>query len=260
MGTFILLLAAAQTLISSAQNPPPNVWEESPMDQMRQGYHPAIRLFNGSRFTFLSPGVPVQGRYTQTGSALSFTPETATELSHDDFDKIVADDPAEAKAAKTRVFEGSLFPFTGSLSPDGLTLTLNYSMNGMVAAFNLHPFQIGGAQSHMTLPNSESALATLWYCPDPFPQRTDSLSRFRVEGVDGLKKFAAEAATSDASQFGLLDVRRDHTFRMGSTIGIWSKEDGVLHLTSQSMDLKLVIAPDFQNLRSNGRIAFVRTG
>jgi hypothetical protein len=228
------------------------------MEQQLPGYHPKLRFNASSTFIFQTPDYIAEGHYTQQGTNYYFHPELAFELNHADVDKLTADLDPESRDKQQKAYARSLFEFPAEYVPSSGMLSLPYPVEGVPTTFALYPFTAGDDSLISTLSASERGLAGVWCAPDPFPEKLDSKTRYRIGGLEGLQRFCHEAIASDSAQFGVIDLRVDGTYRSGGKMGYWSRDGSTVKLVMGIQVTTLTISPDGGKLMSGGRTAYVR--
>ncbi len=258
---FILLayaLASPQEQFIAAQHTGHGVWREDEEDFLRPGYHPILRLYGESKFLFASPWQIVDGHYNVKDRVVSFTPELVTELNHADFDKLLSEAPPVARQRFDHDYTLEMRVFHGTLSDDGSTVDLEYAPDPSLGAmhYKIMAFEALGANRADQTGDSDRQFVGLWYSPEPNPERLDSKDRYRIEGVDGLKRFASEAMASSENQFAVLDLRRDHSglTPTSSREARWRREEAILKVG----EVRYTFSPDFKTLYLNGKVAYLK--
>jgi hypothetical protein len=255
-----LLLA----LISHWSFAPPAVvsgsmeWEETPAVQKFPGYHPMLRFNRESTFIFKTLDFIAEGKYQRQGAHYDFHPLMAYEIENSDVDKLASDMDAK-NGEKFRVaYFHSMANFDADYREATGTLHLNYVVEGIPKSFELHAYTEGDDQLPYLASADERGLPGLWSAPEPFPEKLDARTRYKIGGLEGLQQFFREARASDSSQFSLLDLRVDKTFRMHATVGKWVKSGSTLKLIDGVNELDLTISSDGRNLMSGGKAIFTR--
>ncbi|HEY3781760.1 MAG TPA: hypothetical protein VGL56_11790 [Fimbriimonadaceae bacterium] len=258
MGTLLLLAILGHTRVAPVAQISGNMlWEELPAIQKFPSYHPALRYYGSSRFMFKTPYYIAEGHYSLDGAHYTFRPETAIELNHADVDKLAAEYDPETRRKKLEDYGKSLTPFDGDYDPGQQMLTLHYVVDGVPKTFSLYKFTVGD-DSLSSNGSSNQDVVGLWYTPDPYPEKLDSKTRYRIDGLDGLKRFSKEAAMSDGSQFGIMDIKVDGTYRNFSTVSGWKKSGSTLVLTTEKGG-HIEFAINGNKLMKDGRIAYVKS-
>jgi hypothetical protein len=101
-------------------------------------------------------------------------------------------------------------------------------------------------------------LVGVWHAPEPFPEKLDAKTRYRIGGVEGLEQFFKEAQASDGAQFGLIDLRVDKTFRIHATVGTWYRDGSLLKLKVDGHETALTISSTGAKLQSGGKTVYTR--
>lgn len=239
---------------------PNDEWEEAAYLQKIPGYHPYLRFNPQNTFVFKTPYYIAEGHYQRQGGHYTFRPETAVQLNHADVDKLVAGLPAEAAAEQQDHYAKSVAVFEADYNDDEEMLSLNYTLDGRPRSFQLFPYGQGDDKLTSLLTPDEAQLKGLWHAPEPFPERLDSKTRYRIEGIDGLSRFSTEAMASDGAQFQIMDLRVDKTCRIHADTGRWDRDGSTLVLLIDNTRVEFQISNTNQGMKllSGGKVAYIR--
>lgn len=233
-------------------------YEEPAYRQKIPGYHPMLRfLTQGSMFVFSAPKGIVEGHYARSGGHYDFHPETYELLNRTDVDKLVADMPPKQRADTIQAYNESIQPFQGDYNPSSGELSLERKDPGMPGYYTLEDYTAGDASLPSLVSDDAKPLVGLWGQTDPNPEKLDSKTRYRIDGIDGLRRFSDEAAGSDGAEFNLIDLRSDGTFRIHQEEGRWQRNGATVHLQSPKIDLTLQISRDLTKLFT-GKTVYMR--
>lgn len=236
------------------------VWEEpQPIQKMKMGkdkYLPMLRFNRESTYIFKTPKFCQQGKYTVQNGHYEFRAIMANDLENADIAKLKANmDPESAQKLSLNYIK-SMANFTGDYDSANGVLTVYYPVEGMVTPFALHMYTEGDDQ--LTAIAADTSVVGLWHAPEPFPDRLDARTRYKIGGIEGLQDYANESQGSDGAQFGLLDLRVDSNYRQTDTVDMWSKNGSTVILIREKQKIYLTLSNDGQKLLSNGRVAFIR--
>jgi hypothetical protein len=242
------------------------VWEETPVVQLQQGYHPIIRFgswqitrFNASTtYMFATPDFVQQGQFEVHDGHYSFRAVMANELENADIARLISGMNPEAGHKLAESYAKSMSNFEGDYKESDKTLTFTYTVEGRQQSFELHATTEGDDQLVSMLSDSERALAGLWHAPEPFPDKLDARTRYKIGDLEGLERFAKEAGASESAQFAILDLRVDRSFRNHSKIGRWSRSGSTLSLMLEGKQTDLTISADGSKLQSHGKTVYER--
>lgn len=198
-------------------------WEETQLAQIEPTYHPFIQFQGGNKFAWMPPQAPpTYGVFAVEGTHYTFTPQCVVELNQADIDKLTADGFLDEafKGAQAR----ALAPFEGDYDPENKVLTVRLPFNHDFYAYALHDYTEGDDALPDNLSAEERPILGLWRGIDQHPDRYDTKTRFRWQGIDGLKSFFGEALQAGSAAFDLLDFRRDKTVRNHRQTLNWWKE------------------------------------
>jgi hypothetical protein len=243
-------------------------WEEIPVVQKLPGYHPMLRFQptsasaygtnTSSTFLFASPDYIAEGHYQRQGGHYVFHPETCFQCNNTDLNRLVADLDPETQRNVHEAYARSMRSFEADYSQSTGIFRLTYPVNGVPLSFELHSYTEGDDRLSSSVSGSERSMPGVWHSPEPFPDKLDSKTRFRIGDVDGLQQFSKEAKASDAAQFGLLDLRTDKSFRNHATEGTWERSGSILKLFAEGKETDLSISQDGQQLIAGGKVVYVR--
>jgi len=229
---------------------PNQEYEEPAAIQAIPGYHPLLRFKQSSSFVFQAKYMTADGHYTKQGNHYDFRPETVEMMNHADLDKIVPMLPGERAQDLIKKYNLTMAPFSADYDPSSGELHLSCSPDGLPASFDLYDYTAGDAGLATMVNDAEKPLIGLWGQIDPFPEKMDSKTRFRIEGIDGLVRFSAEASGSDHAEFNLYDIRSDGSFRYHDKEGRWQRNDATVRFTAPKFDVTFQISRDLTKLFS----------
>jgi hypothetical protein len=242
------------------------IWEETAIQQQRPGFHPMIRFNTPSTMIRFSPAENYmlttldfvqQGQFQSSDGNYQFRSVSAMELEKADVAKLAAEmDPQAAKEFEGK-YVNSTRDFEGTYDQSESTLTITYPIGGKPQSFALHLTTEGDDQLPLLVTDEAAALIGLWHAPEPFPDKLDARTRAKID-LDGLQRFAKEAAASNAAQFGIIDLHRDGTFRMHDIVGRWGRNGSILRLFIKGGEKDLAISTDGAKLLEGGKPAFLR--
>ena len=242
------------------------IWEETVIAQQKPGYRPMLR-FNtqstmirfspASNYMFVTPGFIQQGQFQTDDGKFSFRAVSANELERADIAKLAAGMEPPAAKALVGKYTISMDDFDGVYDPSDGSLTVEYRVGGALQHFALHLTTEGDDQLPLLVPDTSAGFIGLWYAPEPFPDKLDARTRTKIE-LDGLQRFFDEAGASNAAQFGILDLRRNATFRMHGIVGTWSRSNSILRLNVKGQKTDFTISADGAKLLLGGKPVFVR--
>jgi hypothetical protein len=148
--------------------------------------------------------------------------------------------------------------FQADFSESTNALQLTCPVEGIVKRFELHAYTEGDDMLSNTAADNERGMVGVWHAPEPYPDKLDARTRYKIEGLEGLQRFFKEAQASDGAQFGLLDLRSDKSYRSHATIGRWTRSGSTLKLMADGAELDLTISSDGSKLYGGGKVLFVR--
>ena len=259
LSSLVFALATQPHLSPKALVTDNRVWEEDVLTlKQPTPYHPCLQFKPDSTFILGTPTMVAQGHYVNDGTHYTFHPETADDLNHADMDKLAEDAGAETGPKMQTAYRQALSDFDADYDASRGTLNLNYKIgDAPLTTYILWPYTGSDDQRTPSVSEDERGLVGLWRGPEPFPERLDSKTRFRIGGLDGLKQFAEEARACVAAQFALLDLRADKTFRIHDEEGEWYRKGSELVL---QIDIKLTrytISQDGTKLNAGGKTAYI---
>ena len=246
-------LASAPVVFGGDMN-----WEETPIAQKAPVYHPFLKFTSSSSFYFQTPTYTVEGHYQMTDGHYVFRPETVIQLGHRELVLLVAEMNEQKLEKVERDYADSMATFPADYNRSNNALYLTYSEGGKSKTYELHEYTEGDDQLDSTVNSSEQALIGLWNAPDPYPEKLDARTRYKIGGIEGLQDFSKEASASDGSQFGLLDLRVDKTYRIHAQVGTWTRSGSILRLFYQGTEQDLTMSPDGTKLLMGGKKVYIR--
>ncbi len=243
-----------------------SVWEELPNVQKLPGYHPMLRFgcwqiirFNlGTTYMFVTPDFVQQGQYEAGDGQYSFRAVMANELENADVRKLLGGMDAPSGHELEKSYAKSMSNFEGSYSDATNIFTVTYPVDGKLKTYQLHATTEGDDQLPVTVSGSMRGMIGLWHTPEPFPDKLDARTRYKIGDLDGLQRFAGEAKESNGAEFGILDLRSDGTFRIHATLGSWKREGSTLTLFAAGKRIELTVSANGAKLSLNGKAAYQR--
>jgi hypothetical protein len=242
------------------------MWEETALKQSTPDFHPFLRFNTQSTMIRFSPssnymlttmGLVQQGQFQVQDGHYTFRCVSANELEKADISKLAADmSPHDAKSLVGK-YIASTYDFEGNYDDSNGALTIAYPIGGKLQSYQLHLTTEGDDQLPLMVPEASAGMVGLWYAPEPYPDKLDARTRAKID-LDGLPRFAKEAEASNAAQFGILDLRRNGSFRIHSILGPWQKLGSTLRLKVKTQNVDFAISPDGTKLLLGGQVAYVR--
>ncbi|HWD39421.1 MAG TPA: hypothetical protein VG944_11260 [Fimbriimonas sp.] len=227
------------------------------MPMIRFGCWDIIRYPKAQTYMFVTPYFVQEGTFRSDGVNYSFHAVMANELGNADVAKIKADMNPQAAAKFALAYAQSMIDFTGTYDKSNGVLKIAYPVKGMLTPFELHMTTEGDDGLASVLADGERGIAGLWHAPDPPPELLDAKTQYKIGGLEGLERFVTQAIGADGSEFGIVDFRVDHTFRIHDKIGNWSKSGSTVRLTYQGKVIMVLTMSADGKLLSGGKLAYV---
>ena len=243
-----------------------SMWEGTCRCRRCGGYHPILRFgcwqiirFNiSSTYMFLTPDMVQQGQFDAQDGQYNFRAVMANELENADIAKLLGGMDESAGDALHKAYARSLSNFGGSYNDGTKVLTVSYPINGRLKSFQLHATTEGDDQRTFSVSDAARGMIGLWHAPEPFPEKLDARTRYKIGDLEGLQRFAREAGTSNGAEFDVLDLRSDGTFRAHATLGSWSRQGSTLTLFADGKRREFAISTTGAKLLEQGKAAYVR--
>jgi len=162
------------------------------------------------------------------------------------------------KSKQHKMYAESLQTFTADYYEATNILRLTYPVEGRLKTFELHIFTEGDNLLTPAMTQEEQSMAGLWHAPEPYPDKMDCQTRYKIGGLEGLADFTKEAKASEGATFTLLDLRVDKSFRIHGSIGTWRRRGSILWLKDGPSETPLNISNDGMKLLAGGKAVFVR--
>ena len=258
MVTSLLVALMGHALAISQLVTPGENWEETPIAQKSPEYHPMLKFWGSAAFYFQTPYYTVEGHYQMTDGHYVFRPETVIQLGHRELVLLVAEMNERAREETQIEYARSMANFEADYRRSDGSLMLTYSVNGRGKTYELHSYTEGDDQLDNVLNSEERGVGGLWHAPDPFPEKLDARVRYKIGDIQGLQDFSKEAKASDESQFGLLDLRVDRSFRVHASVGTWTRNGSTVRLFKDGKETDFTLSPDGTKLLIGGKKAYVR--
>lgn len=255
-----LLLAVAARAHFAAMTPVSGyqVWEEIPGAQKFPGYHPMLRFNAETTFVFATKDFIAEGKYSKQGDHYEFHPLMANEIENSDVDKLASDmNPDFGRKFRIAYFH-SMADFSADFNGNTGALLLHLTTDGITKSYDLHAYTEGDDQLASLVTDDARPFVGLWHYPEPFPEKLDARTRYKIGGLEGLQQFFKEAAASDGAQFGLLDLRVDGFFRLNGLVEHWRREGSNIILRIEGKDVSFAISPKDGHLLYAGKAMYVR--
>ncbi len=262
MGTSILLAL----LLTGCTNPrpAPQLWLESVAAMQVPGYHPMLRFgsWDVTRFErrttylFLTPDMVQEGQFEVSGTQYSFRAVMANELENSDKSRVLAELDSGSAFEFDNAYARSMQNFRGKYNPSDGSLTVTYLVKGTMRSYQLHDITAGDDNVSVTVSGSERGLVGLWQAPEPHPDMLDARTRGKIDDR-GMMPFVKEAGESDGSQFGVMDLLANRTFRIHDKAGTWSSDGRTLTLMCPPAK-PMVFQISNGKLMAGGKVAYVR--
>lgn len=197
-------------------------WEEPMLTQLEKTYHPLVQFQGADKFAWTPPDAPIAyGTFAVDGTHYTFTPTNVLELNLADVDKLAADGVFDLEEFK-KAWAVATKPFTGDYNPESRTLVIHLNIKGTdIFDYSLANYTDGDDTLPSNVNEVERKIVGLWRGIDRFPNRYDTKTRYRWQGIDGLKDFLKESSQAASACFNLLDFRQDKTMRDHATLFIW---------------------------------------
>jgi len=237
-------------------------WEEPILTQMEKGYHPCLQFQGGNKFAWTPPGAPVAyGTFGVEGTHYTFTPQDVLELNMADVEKLAAEGVFDLEDFKKQ-WEIATKPFTADYSPDSGTLTMHLMHNTDVFDYSLQDYRTGDDTVPNSVNDEERKIVGLWREIDKYPNRYDTKTRYRWQGIDGLKAFLEESSQAAGAAFNLLDFRQDKTCRFHKQQRLWWRLEngGFKSLNEATGEQHGYRFDDKGHLVEDGKTVFERVG
>lgn len=242
-------------------------WEEQAIIQKLPGYHPMLRFeapfemlgFNQtSRFMFATPNFVAEGHYSVRDGHYYFHPVAAMLIGNREVNMLLADKDPGTQRKLHKAYADSLDDFEADYNQRTGILFLTYRVDGLMKTFQLLKYSEPDNYVSRFATDSERSLIGLWGAPEPFPEKLDCQTRYKIGGLEGLEQFTKEASASEAAVFALLDLRGDKSFRLHGKIGTWSRNGSTLTLREGKDETRFTISSDNSKLQLGGKTAFAR--
>ncbi|MES1227272.1 MAG: hypothetical protein ABUL72_01295, partial [Armatimonadota bacterium] len=192
VSSFLITLLCRASL-TSALTTDNGEWEEPAMTQLEIGHHPFIRFKTSEEFIATTPSMICEGTYQSDGQHYQFRPVTAFQSNHADINKLAEALDPEAGRKMQEGYSRALEPFDADYDASTGYLRMHYKVNGEMQTFSLLSYTAGDDQLPWTVAEDARSMVGLWKMIEPFPERLDSKTRFRIGGLEGLQQFFEEA-------------------------------------------------------------------
>ena len=233
-------------------------WEEPASVQQYEGYHPILRFLPGSSYMFVTPFFIQQGKYQVRDGHYDFRAVTAYELENTDKDKLKGDmNPKEAEKFQF-AYAQSLWNFQANYNKLNETLYVTYPVKGELKEYKLYATTAGDSPVPSNMAYEDRGLIGVWHAPEPFPDRLDARTRYKIGDLEGLQRFFKEAMESDGAQFNIIGIKTDKTYRSHKMTGGWHRDGNLLLVKTDTGTSKFTISSDGLKLLLGNRVAFLK--